>query len=207
MADDDHRGADEAPKVMSQLRAAVHRYQFMALALIVGGLGIWLILRPERYPSPDVARDLGVALLAAGTISLALEFFTRRQFQDLVRDDLRKAVDSSDLSVKLDDMLALVSLGGDLRELGVRRIHRDRNAIDFSTLIEEADPETEVRFLGVCLSGFVDRPSQVLLQKKDARRLQGSLSDTRSRIQLRTPASLGGESYVRGHQAGHRERR
>lgn len=148
------------------LRSALHRYQFLILAIGVVVFGIFLIAAPESSPFPQVARDLGVAFLAAGTVGLALEFYTRRQFRDLVTEDLRSAVDSSSLASRLEEMLSLASLGGDLRELGVRRIHRNRNAIDFSRLIEEAEPGSELRLLGVCLAGFMDRQTQVLIEKK-----------------------------------------
>src|ERR1051325_2079860 len=52
------------------------------------------------------------------------------------------------------EVLARGSLGGDVRELGVRRIHRHRNEIDFFKLLESAKRGTELRLLGVCLAGF-----------------------------------------------------
>jgi hypothetical protein len=152
--------------IITQLRSALHRYQFVILTMLIGGFGAALIVYQGKFQASDGARDFGIALFAAGTIGLAVEFYTRRQFRDLVKEDLRGAVDTSSLSAKLDDMLTLISLGGDLRELGVRRIHRNRNAIDFSHLIEEAEAGTELRLLGVCLAGFMDRQSQVLIEKK-----------------------------------------
>lgn len=156
----------EKKNILSQLRSIIHRYQFILLAIIVGGIGVWLIVTPQSLPFPNVANDLGVAFLAAGTIGLALEFYTRRQFLYLMKQELVDAVNQSTLYKKIDEILARGSLGGDLRELGVRRIHRERNAIDFTKLINEAEKGTEIRILGVCLAGFMDRQTQVLLKKK-----------------------------------------
>lgn len=156
----------EKKTILRQLRSAIHRYQFILLAIIVGGVGIWLIVYPQKSPFPNIARELGIAFLAAGSIGLVLEFYTRRQFLDLIRQEIVDAVDRSTLSKRIDETLARGSLGGDLRELGVRRIHRNRNAIDFAKLIEEAESGTEIRILGVCLAGFMDRNTQVLLEKK-----------------------------------------
>jgi hypothetical protein len=152
--------------LVRQLLAVVHRYRFVILAALVGGLGAILISRQSRFPAPDVARDFGIALFAAGTIALAVEFYTRQQFRDLLQEEVREAVNSSSLSVRLNEVIAVGSLGGDLRELGVRRIHRNRNQIDFLKLIKEAEPGTEIRLLGVCLAGFMDRNTQMLIEQK-----------------------------------------
>ena len=149
-----------------ELKATVHRYKFLVLTLVVGAVGALLILYHRNLPSPEVSRDFGIALFAAGTVGVAVELLTRRQFRELVNDELSSAVNNSLLGRKLDEVLARGSLGGDLRELGVRRIHADRNAINFLDVIDDADPGTELRFLGVCLAGFVGRNTQVHLEKK-----------------------------------------
>ena len=157
----------DAPNTLvSLLLQRLHRYEFVALTLIAGGAGAALIAFQHQFEKFDVARDFGIALFAAGTIGLAVELHTRRTFRALLRDDFKKAIDTSSLTKTLADVLAVGSLTGDLRELGVRRVYRTREHIKFAELIAKADPGTELRFLGVGLSGFVDRNTQGVIENK-----------------------------------------
>lgn len=157
---------EEPNTLVSMLLQRLHRYEFVALTLIAGGTGAALIAFQHQFAKVDIARDFGIALFAAGTIGLAVELHTRRTFRALLREDFRNAIDASSLAQMLADVFAVGSLTADLRELGVRRFYRTREHIKFAELIEKADSGTELLFLGVGLSGFVDRNTQGVIENK-----------------------------------------
>jgi hypothetical protein len=152
--------------VITLMLRKLERYEFMFLTFLVGVTGALLIILQDRFVQRDIARDFGIALFAAGTVGMAVELHTRRHFRHLLTEAVRHAIDASAVSRKLSDVLALGSLTGDLRELGVRRFYSEREPLNFADLIEGAEPGSELRFLGVCLSRFVDRNIQGVIEKK-----------------------------------------
>lgn len=158
---------DRTPdKLLSLILRRLLQYEFVVLTASAALTGAVLITIQHRIANAEIIRDFGIALFAAGTVGLAAELHTRRTFRHLLKEDLRGAIDASIMAQTLNNVLAIGSLNGDLRELGIRRFHRKRENLNFAILIEEADPGTEIRFLGVCLSGFVDRHTQSVIERK-----------------------------------------
>jgi hypothetical protein len=158
--------APKTDKLIALLLQRLHHYEFVVLTTLAAILGAVLISVQYRFASREIARDFGIALFAAGTVGLAAELHTRRTFRELLQEDVRGAIDSSAVSQTLADVLAIGSLNGDLRELGIRRFYRKRENLNFAELIGSAEPGTGIRFLGVCLSGFVDRHTQSVIELK-----------------------------------------
>lgn len=151
--------------VLTQLKSILLRYRFIIMSLIVSMGGFLLILLKERMPFSDIARDFGLAFLTAGTIGLTVEFYTRRQFEALVVDRIGDALEASSITSRLDGINELLLLGNELRSLGLMKIHLTRPD-DLSRFIQAADPETEIRLLGVCMMSLTGDPTQKLLQRK-----------------------------------------
>ena len=71
-----------------KLLEKILQYQFIILALSLDIIGILFILYSKSFLSPDLATSFGIALITAGTVGLALEFYTRKQFQSLINREL-----------------------------------------------------------------------------------------------------------------------
>lgn len=113
-----------------------------------------------------VLSTLGVALIPAGTIIIAYEYYMRKEFLNLVSEKLDDALEASDLHKKLDDLRNLISLASDLRPLGLRRIYPGRMEIKFRDMVLSAPPNTEIKILGAALMCVDDWPMQEALKNR-----------------------------------------
>jgi hypothetical protein len=155
------------PSVLPQLKSLLLQYRFIIMALVMAMLGFLLIVFGKDWPPEEVWRDFGIAILTAGTLGLGIEFYTRRQFETLIADRMVEAIETSSLTIRLDNVHRLLPLGNEMSSLGLRKIHTINSpAIDFVSLLEAADPESEIRLLGVCMMSFTNGPMQMLLQRK-----------------------------------------
>lgn len=163
---------DESSKIplLRQLQAVVLMYRFLIVAIMLivigGSLVLFATITPSTTVFEEFARDIGIALFTAGVIGVALEYYTHKQFQELVTGTVATVIESSSLNKKLDSLHDLISLGGDLRSLGVRCIHQDRTEIDFDRYLEEASPGSSIRMLGVCMRGFHSAEMQLAIENK-----------------------------------------
>ncbi len=156
--------------LMTQLKWILLRYQFILLSIgfmIVGGGLVYLATATFTVSiGQSIAKDVGLALFTAGLIGLALEFYTRRRFLDVVTDSIVNSLMSSPLNSKLDSLQEIARLGEDLKALGIKKIYLNRHNIDLMQYLAEADLGTEIRLLGVCLMGFTYAPMQVAIENK-----------------------------------------
>jgi hypothetical protein len=153
-------------KRLAQLKSTLLHYQFLLMALVMAMAGFLLIVFRDRLPHSEYWRDFGIAILTAGTIGLVVEFYTRRQFEMLIADQILDAIERSSLAPRLDDIKLLLSLGDELTALGLRKIHKDRSSVDFAHFLDAAEPGSEIRLLGVSMMGFTDDRMRTLLVKK-----------------------------------------
>jgi hypothetical protein len=151
---------------LTQFRSVLLRYRFIVLALLIVIGGGLLMFFHTRLPEPEFARDLGIALFTAGTVGLGVEFYIRREFESLVTDRLTEALETSSLTSRLDAMRDALSLSKEVTKMGLRKVHRKRHVINFETFLEQAEPGSEIRLLGVCLIGFTDHKMQEALRRK-----------------------------------------
>lgn len=135
----------------SKLKYLLWRYRFLLLAMVLFFTGLSLELSHERFAFAELARDLGITLLIAGTVGLGLELYTRRDFLELVSERLNETIDASKISTRLEDLVQVYSASNDLQAFGVRRIHRKRPHDLFFQLVDEAESGSEIKILGICL--------------------------------------------------------
>jgi hypothetical protein len=153
-------------KKFAQLTRVLLRYRFILMALVMAMAGFLLIVFRDQFPHAEYWRDFGIAILTAGTIGLVVEFYTRRQFETLIADRILDAIESSSLTRGLDDIKLVLSLGNELTSLGLRKIHTVRSNIDFGSFLDEADPESEIRLLGVSMMSFASDRMRTHIQEK-----------------------------------------
>ena len=160
----------------TQVVAALLRYRFILMALVMAMAGFLLIVFRDQLPHSEYWRDFGIAILTAGTIGLVVEFYTRRQFETLIADRILDAIETSSLNNRLNDINQLLSLGkehnrllsleNELTALGLRKIHIVRSDIDFARFLDEAEPGSEIRLLGVSMMSFTSDRMRAHIQKK-----------------------------------------
>lgn len=144
----------------------IHKYRFIILSLLLVVAGGLLHSSGPLFGWPVFIADMGVAFVAAGTVGLGIEYYTRKQFDELVEASVREAIDRSQLRRTVEELATLGSLGREMSEKGVRDLHRGRHSIDFPSLIEGAPPGSHISLLGVCLRGFLDEGSHARFLRK-----------------------------------------
>jgi hypothetical protein len=153
-------------KKFAQLTRRLLQYRFILMALVMAMAGFLLIVFRDQFPHSEYWRDFGIAILTAGTIGLVVELYTRRQFETLIADRILEAIETSSLTRGLDDLKLVLSLRNELTSLGLRKIHKERSKIDFASFLDEAEPKSEIRLLGVSLMSFASDRMRDQIQKK-----------------------------------------
>jgi hypothetical protein len=166
-----------------QLWSALLRHKFIIIVLLTILVGGILMMTHERWRAPAFVRDLGSALLTAGVIGGAVEFYTRHEFRSLVVAELKEVVETSGLTARVNALESLpakvdalgenvealhqlVPLSTAIAQQGIRRIHPNRHGIDFRAVIEGCQPGEQIRLLGVCMADFANQLMYDLLRKK-----------------------------------------
>ncbi|MDP8315058.1 MAG: hypothetical protein RAP70_08305 [Candidatus Celaenobacter antarcticus] len=151
----------------SNLGNKLYRIRFILLWLFFIVVGIILIIGFEDlFTNLKLHRkEFGIAILTAGSIAMAIDFFTRKQFQYLLNRELSNSIESSSLTSKLDVLMSFVQLSENMKKLGVNNIfpNREFNILD---LLRNAEPKTEICLCGICLSDFVDNAAQEVIKLK-----------------------------------------
>jgi hypothetical protein len=135
------------------------RRSFVRLFIFFGyflfSVGIILLLLAQLY-LPDgafrsVITNFAAALIPAGTIIVAYEYYMRKEFLIHLQETVGQALAQSDLTKRVTELDELISLTNDLRPFGLQKVHRNRMEIDMRKLVESARPGTEIKMLGTAL--------------------------------------------------------
>ncbi|HTY21775.1 MAG TPA: hypothetical protein VMC85_01495 [Desulfomonilaceae bacterium] len=148
---------ENASSPVDRLRKTLRRYQFLLLSLVTVSIGLGLVifsvLSPTKNIIVSIANDVGLALFTSGLVGLALEYQTREQFIEELKDTLSSLTRASDLTLSMED-------------LGVIRIYPSRAGIDLMKYLKSAKPKSEIRFIGVSLRTFSGAdPEKILVEK------------------------------------------
>ncbi len=138
------------------LKHKLLQYKYLLLAVVSIAAGVWFISGvPPLWTRNEILRDVGIGLLVAGIVGLSVDYFTRKDFDELLSGTVKRGVESSTIPDSLKAILKLLRLADDATSLGVRRVHRNRSGIDFVKLLSEVGPSSELRILGIALMDMV----------------------------------------------------
>jgi hypothetical protein len=151
------------PSSPTSIREVVLRYRFLFLAVLLFSAGVVLEVVSWKTGA-EVVGHFAVALLIAGSAGLGLELYTRKEFLRLVDESLKDVIERSTLAAKIEELKGLTEAGRAVSSAGVNRVHMSREPISFSQVLERAEPNTEIRILGICLLSLAR--TQHLLEKK-----------------------------------------
>ena len=157
---------DQNINALLVLRALVHKYRFIIIAISSCIIGIILLLFGKYGQLKEIFTSIGVALLTAGTVGLAVEHFTRKQFRELIGEKLKEVLAKSSIHNEVSDIAKLIKLGEEYNKLGIVKIEPNRKNCNCNDLILRAPKNTEICLMGICLRGFADAESHLLFQDK-----------------------------------------
>ncbi|MGD8455447.1 MAG: hypothetical protein PVF83_03600 [Anaerolineales bacterium] len=156
--------------LLGQLRWIILRYRFIILSIVVVAVGLIMIYYANNMSAPtwilSVAQDMGTALITTGTIGLALEYYARKQFQELVTDSMTASLVKSTLGERVNALRDLVISGTDLQKLGIKQVHLTRKDIDLQGHLDQASPGSDIKILGVCMASFTGSSMQHVIEQK-----------------------------------------
>lgn len=147
---------------IQQLLQKLRNLYFLFLMVVMTFAGIALIVFGRDLG--EVVRDLGISLLIAGTVGLAVELYNRRRGEELLTQLIRDAVQNL-TGPQFDRLVSLIQHDS-LRELGVRKIFLNRLTNDFVDYVRQARPNSEIRLLGISMSKLADRDVQEMIIDK-----------------------------------------
>lgn len=147
---------------------------FARLFMLIGAFlclgGVILLIVAQAFLQDGVLRSVlssfGCALIPAGTIIIAYEYYMRKEFLAHVQHSVQKALNESDLTRRVTELDKLISLTNDLRPFGLQKVYRDRMEIDVRELIASATPGRDIKMLGaalMCLNPW--ETQQVIIEK------------------------------------------
>jgi hypothetical protein len=104
--------------------------------------GLAMIFYSKVNPPTDIwanlAGDIGLSLIPAGTIFLAFDIFGRSEYLDIISQKLLSVLQGEEkwfFAPRLDGIEQRLALGETLHALGVKKIFQDRTTIDFLLLL------------------------------------------------------------------------
>ena len=129
--------------------------RFILMGYIIFSVGIILLLVCQLlFPQgvlSSVVTNFAAALIPAGTVIVAYEYYMRKEFLQRVNDSISVVLAGSDLTKHVVELYKLISLTNDLRPFGLQKVYRTRREIDIQDLVEAARPGTEIKMLGTAL--------------------------------------------------------
>ena len=147
--------------------------RFLLMGYIIFSVGIIMLLACQLLLPQGVLRsvitNLAVALIPAGTIMVAYEYYMRKEFLQRISQSISRALAESELTKRVTELDKLISFTNDLRPFGLQRVHRTRRDIDIEDLMNAARPGTEIKMLGtalVCVNQY--DMQRVLVEKLEA---------------------------------------
>ena len=148
------------------LRKRALKYLLLLISAAVTLIGILLLVFAHSSPWPEITTHMGIALTTAGTVGIAIDIFTRKEFEIIVRDSFVSAYDKSVISQKLSELFSLVTMAEDFRNLGIKNVYNERNDDRAIEIIKDAAPGSTIKLLGTCLRGFTAVGTQRTFTKK-----------------------------------------
>jgi hypothetical protein len=146
---------DNRPQLESEWRSKSFSRLFLLVGYLLFSVGIILLLVSQLFVPDGIYRvvvtNLAAALIPAGTIIVAYEYYMRKEFLAHLMDSVERALARSDLTKRVTDLDELISLTNDLRPFGLQKVFRSRREIDIRKLVESARPKTEIKMLGTAL--------------------------------------------------------
>lgn len=132
---------------------------FSRLFMLVGVFlflgGVVVLVACQAFLRDGVLRsvltNVASALILAGTIIVAYEYYMRKEFLAHIQEAVRQALDTSDLTKRVTELDKLISLTNDLRPFGLQKVYRSRMEIDVRQLIASATAGREIKMLGTAL--------------------------------------------------------
>jgi hypothetical protein len=166
------------------------RYRFLFIMTTLFFTGILMIVKavPDTR-SGDLMTEFGIGLFIAGTVGLGVEFFARKEMQselrllveDTVCEPVMELVGQGDertqdkidkmqefqgsVSTRIDEIRFLL-WNNNLRELGVREVHTDRDKADFRRWLASARPGSTIRLMALCLNPATTNWNERLIRGK-----------------------------------------
>ncbi len=152
-----------SPISPANLPQVILRYRFLFLAVLLFSAGAVLEVVAWQTGA-EIVGHFAVALLIAGSAGLGLELYARKEFLRLVDESLKEVIEHSTLAAQIEELKKLTEAGRAVFSAGVSRVHMSREPISFSQVLERAEPNTEIRILGICLLSLAR--TQPFLEKK-----------------------------------------
>ena len=163
--------------LVQHLRRALRKRSFAIISILFIGFGIIGVMYANLVENQNLltnlSKDLGIALLTTGLISVALEYRTRDEYMAEVVEALTQALKVSplqsnmdDLASKIEHLASLIAIGKDSEDLGVRRIYKDRSKLNLDKYLEDTSAGAEIRLIGVSMKTFTGANSEMILKRK-----------------------------------------
>jgi hypothetical protein len=158
---------------VKKLLRRLARSRFIQLGLTSGAIGFALMAVAEfalDRTEPDLiwllhlCRDLGIALMVAGTVGIGAELATREEAMELVEDVVRESFQKV-VEPKLDELGSLIR-SDNFRILGVKDVFPDRSEHSCQRYLDETPPGNEIRLLGISMGYLASRDIQGDIRKK-----------------------------------------
>lgn len=147
--------------------------RFIQLGLASWAIGLALMAVAEfamDRTEPDLlwllhlSRDLGIALMVAGTVGIGAEFVTRKEAMELIEDVVRESLQEV-VEPKLDELGGLIR-SDHFRILGVKDVFPERSEHSCQEYLEEAVPGSEIRLLGISMGYLASKDIQRDIEHK-----------------------------------------
>jgi hypothetical protein len=134
-------------------------------------------LEPERESKVllILLRDIGIALIPAGTILLANEVFTRYQFEQMISDRMHTVIEQSGflgekfgtIEGQMSEILSSIPFAIRLRSLGVGELYTTRpDTKRLVDMLRAADAGSDIYMLGIALTTLMDGRVQEAVKQK-----------------------------------------
>jgi hypothetical protein len=151
-------------------RLSLSRFIQLGLASLVFGIAFMAVAEAAHDPTKPssiwlhLSRDIGIALMVAGTVGIGAEFVARKEGMELVETVVRESLEEV-VEPKLDELKGLIR-SDRFRILGVRDVFPDRSENSYREYIKEATPGNEIRLLGISMGYLASKDVQEDIRHK-----------------------------------------
>jgi hypothetical protein len=145
-------------KKLQDLLKELFKSHFVKLGLKAWAVGLVVLVaaemsvgqvRPELLWLLHLFRDVGIALIVAGTVGIGAEFATRKEGMDLLQMAVGEALENT-VEPKLDRLESLIH-SDRFKLLGIRDVYPDRSEHRCQEYLKEAPAGGVIRLLGISM--------------------------------------------------------